>query len=301
MNPDRIAMSQRDREPLTVLRPVLDGPRSQAEAARLLGKSTRQVRRLLARLKDEGEAGLDPQAPRSPLESKNENNNKMQYSLVLRGASPGLRPPARRGNPRRSGPAGRPRDPQAMAHGRGALAAGPATRHPPHSTPATRLLRRVDPARRLDPRVDRGTRRGHGPLGHDRRRHRPRPGPLRPGRDPRPRPPQRYRKPPDHEVSRFRLRGGVTAGSLSWPRRQRRQLLMPIVVFQDEDSRRGRQRHAGLDGLDPDREPEGAGRRPAAAPPQGPDRPGTGQTAAFDSGSGVGAGVRPSAIRRTTT
>lgn len=58
MNPDRIAMSQRDRDTLAVLRPVLDGLRSQAEAARLLGKSTRQVRRLVARLKDEGDAGL---------------------------------------------------------------------------------------------------------------------------------------------------------------------------------------------------------------------------------------------------
>lgn len=58
MNPDRIAMSQRDRDTLTVLKPVLDGHRSQAEAARLLGKSTRQVRRLVARLKDEGDAGL---------------------------------------------------------------------------------------------------------------------------------------------------------------------------------------------------------------------------------------------------
>jgi transposase len=58
MNPDRIAMSQRDRDTLTVLRPVLDGRRSQAEAARLLGKSIRQVRRLVARLKDQGDAGL---------------------------------------------------------------------------------------------------------------------------------------------------------------------------------------------------------------------------------------------------
>jgi transposase len=51
-------MSQRDRDTLAVLRPVLDGVRSQAEAARLLGKSTRQVRRMVARLKDEGDAGL---------------------------------------------------------------------------------------------------------------------------------------------------------------------------------------------------------------------------------------------------
>ncbi len=58
MNPDRIAMSQRDRDTLFVLKPVLDGQRSQVEAARLLGLSTRQVRRLLARLQDEGDAGL---------------------------------------------------------------------------------------------------------------------------------------------------------------------------------------------------------------------------------------------------
>ncbi len=58
MNHDRIAMSQRDRDTLTILKPALDGLRSQAEAARLLGKSTRQVRRLVARLKDEGDAGL---------------------------------------------------------------------------------------------------------------------------------------------------------------------------------------------------------------------------------------------------
>lgn len=58
MNDDRIPMSQRDRDTLTALKPVLDGLRSQAEAARLLGKSTRQVRRLLARLRDEGDAGL---------------------------------------------------------------------------------------------------------------------------------------------------------------------------------------------------------------------------------------------------
>ncbi len=58
MNPDRIVMSQRDRDTLTVLKPVLAGQRTQAEAARLLGKSTRQVRRLVARFQAEGDAGL---------------------------------------------------------------------------------------------------------------------------------------------------------------------------------------------------------------------------------------------------
>jgi hypothetical protein len=58
MNLDRIVMNQRDRDTLTVLRPVLAGQRTQAEAARLLGLTTRQVRRLVARLRAEGDAGL---------------------------------------------------------------------------------------------------------------------------------------------------------------------------------------------------------------------------------------------------
>src|SRR5262245_22052279 len=58
MNADRIAMSQRARDILTLLKPVLTGQRTQAEAARLLGLSTRQVRRLVARLRAEGDAGL---------------------------------------------------------------------------------------------------------------------------------------------------------------------------------------------------------------------------------------------------
>ena len=58
MNPDRIVMNQRDRDTLTVLKPVLAGQRTQAEAARLLGLGTRQVRRLVARLRAEGDAGL---------------------------------------------------------------------------------------------------------------------------------------------------------------------------------------------------------------------------------------------------
>ena len=42
---DRIAMSQRERDRLRVLHSVLDGQRTQAEAARLLRLSTRQVAR----------------------------------------------------------------------------------------------------------------------------------------------------------------------------------------------------------------------------------------------------------------
>jgi transposase len=55
---DRILMSQRERDRLRVLHSVLEGQRSQVEAARLLRLSTRQVRRLLQRLQQGGDAAL---------------------------------------------------------------------------------------------------------------------------------------------------------------------------------------------------------------------------------------------------
>ena len=55
---DRIAMSQRERDKLKVMHGVLRGERSQAEAARLLRLSTRQVRRLQQALEAEGDAAL---------------------------------------------------------------------------------------------------------------------------------------------------------------------------------------------------------------------------------------------------
>jgi hypothetical protein len=55
---DRIAMSQRERDVLAVMRGVLSGERTQAEAARLLKRSVRQVRRLKRKLKAQGDKGL---------------------------------------------------------------------------------------------------------------------------------------------------------------------------------------------------------------------------------------------------
>jgi transposase len=54
----RISMSQRERDVLKVMSAVLCGDRTQAEAARLLRKSERQVRRLQRRLEAEGDAGI---------------------------------------------------------------------------------------------------------------------------------------------------------------------------------------------------------------------------------------------------
>jgi hypothetical protein len=56
--PDRIPMSQKERDVLKVLHAVLAGERSQAEAARLLGLCTRQVRRIQRKLERGGDAAL---------------------------------------------------------------------------------------------------------------------------------------------------------------------------------------------------------------------------------------------------
>jgi transposase len=56
--PDRIAMSQKERDVLKILQGVLDGKRTQAEAARLLDLTPRHVRRLQRRLEADGDPAL---------------------------------------------------------------------------------------------------------------------------------------------------------------------------------------------------------------------------------------------------
>lgn len=55
---NRVEMSQRERDVLKVMQPVLDGQRTQAEAARLLKLSTRQVRRIQQKLEEHGDAAI---------------------------------------------------------------------------------------------------------------------------------------------------------------------------------------------------------------------------------------------------
>jgi transposase len=56
--PDRIDMTQHERDILKVMAPVLRGERTQAEAAHLLGRSVRSVRRLQRKLEDQGDAAV---------------------------------------------------------------------------------------------------------------------------------------------------------------------------------------------------------------------------------------------------
>ena len=58
MNEDRIAMSQKERDTLKIMTPVLAGKRTQVQAARLLRRSTRQIRRLQRRLESCGDGGV---------------------------------------------------------------------------------------------------------------------------------------------------------------------------------------------------------------------------------------------------
>ena len=55
---ERFAMSQRERDRLAVLRGVSSGDRTQADAARLLKLSVRQVRRLLSKVETNGDGAL---------------------------------------------------------------------------------------------------------------------------------------------------------------------------------------------------------------------------------------------------
>jgi hypothetical protein len=57
-NNDRIQMSQRERDILKIMQPVLDGQRTQAEAALLLQLSVRQVRRLQRKLEQGGDKAI---------------------------------------------------------------------------------------------------------------------------------------------------------------------------------------------------------------------------------------------------
>ena len=58
LSEERISMSQRERDVLKVMGLVLSGERTQPEAARLLGKSVRQVRRIRRRLEAAGDVGV---------------------------------------------------------------------------------------------------------------------------------------------------------------------------------------------------------------------------------------------------
>jgi len=81
---DRIAMSQRERDRLGVLRGVVSGDRTQVEAARLLKLSDRQVRRLAERLEAEGDGALVHGLRGRPSNHQHEESFRQQVLAAYR-------------------------------------------------------------------------------------------------------------------------------------------------------------------------------------------------------------------------
>src|SRR5438874_13389506 len=94
MEKDRIEMSQRDRDVLKVMSLVLKGERTQAEAARLLGKSERQVRRVQRRLEAEGDGGVVHRLRGRPSNRRIDEAVRREVLEVYRREMPGVGPTA---------------------------------------------------------------------------------------------------------------------------------------------------------------------------------------------------------------
>jgi len=88
MNGDRVAMSQRERDRLKVMASVLEGKRTQAEAARLLRLCVRQVRRLQRRLEKEGDVGIIHQLRGRPSNRRRDPSLREQAVALYRQEMP---------------------------------------------------------------------------------------------------------------------------------------------------------------------------------------------------------------------
>jgi transposase len=89
---DRIPMSQRERDRLRVLHSVLEGQRTQVEAARLLRLTSRHVRRLLQRLQQGGDAALVHQLRGRPSNRRKDTKLRRRVLQVYRKDYPDFGP-----------------------------------------------------------------------------------------------------------------------------------------------------------------------------------------------------------------
>ena len=92
MPEDRIAMSQAERDRLKVMASVLGGDRTQAEAGRLLGRSVRQVRRILRRLQCEGDGGIIHKLRGRPSNNRKEAELRQAVLRICRQDYPDFGP-----------------------------------------------------------------------------------------------------------------------------------------------------------------------------------------------------------------
>src|SRR5262245_53472599 len=77
---DRIPMSQPERDVLKIMHSVLSGERTQAEAARLLKKSVRQVRRIQRKLERGGDTAIVHGLRGKP--SNHRSDRKLQKAVL---------------------------------------------------------------------------------------------------------------------------------------------------------------------------------------------------------------------------
>jgi len=92
MNEDRIEMSQRERDRLKVMAPVLSNERTATEAARLLELSVRQVRRLRRRLEAGGDAAIIHGLRGRPSDRRRDERLRRRVVAACRGTFAGLGP-----------------------------------------------------------------------------------------------------------------------------------------------------------------------------------------------------------------
>ncbi len=93
---NRVSMSQRERDVLNVMPPVLDGQRSQDEAARLLTRGVRQVRRIQQKLDAGGDAALVHGLRGKPSNHRHASTHRQQVLKAYRSRYPDFGPtPAR--------------------------------------------------------------------------------------------------------------------------------------------------------------------------------------------------------------
>lgn len=89
---DRVEMSQRERDVLKAMQPVLDGQRTQTEAARLLKLSVRQVRRIQRKLETRGDASLVHGLRGKPSNHRHEPDLRQKVLKAYRARYPDFGP-----------------------------------------------------------------------------------------------------------------------------------------------------------------------------------------------------------------
>jgi len=92
MTEDRIEMSQRERDVLKIMALVLKGERTQPEAARLLKRSVRQVRRIQRRLESQGDHGIVHRLRRRPSNRRTDSTHRRRVLKAYRQEYPDFGP-----------------------------------------------------------------------------------------------------------------------------------------------------------------------------------------------------------------